>query len=246
MPLLPPPFARQRMDETDLFGTTPEMLAAVRERFRGLRFGPAWNPPSLEGTVCVPGFHGGATWSGASFDPVRGWLFVNSNNVPNVMKMEPDANGPLPFKFAGYTQLLAPDGYPAIQPPWGALSAIDLNAGRIAWQVPLGEFPELTARGMAPTGTENFGGTICTAGGLVFIGGSMDEKFRAFDAETGTVLWEATLPAGGYATPCTYAVNGRQFVCIAAGGAGKLRTRAGDAFVAFALPSLPVGSDSPR
>ncbi len=102
--------------------------------------------------------------------------------------------------------------------------------------MPLGEYPELTSRGIPQTGTENFGGTIVTAGGLVFIGGTKDEKFHAFEKTTGKLLWEARLPAGGYATPCTYFVNGRQFVVIAAGGAGKLRTAAGDAFVAFALP----------
>jgi quinoprotein glucose dehydrogenase len=102
--------------------------------------------------------------------------------------------------------------------------------------VPLGEYPELTARGIPQTGTETFGGTIVTAGGLVFIGGTKDERFHAFDKDTGKLLWEHALPAGGYATPATYMVNGRQYVVIAAGGAGKLGTRAGDAFVAFALP----------
>jgi quinoprotein glucose dehydrogenase len=99
----------------------------------------------------------------------------------------------------------------------------------------LGEYAELTERGVPRTGTESLGGTIVTAGGLVFIGGSKDEKFRAFDKTNGKVLWEYKLPAGGYATPCTYAVNGRQFVVIAAGGGGKLATKSGDAFVAFAL-----------
>ena len=108
--------------------------------------------------------------------------------------------------------------------------------GDFAWQIVFGEYPELKARGVPQTGTENFGGTIVTAGGLVFIGGTMDEKFHAFDKSIGKLLWESKLPAGGYATPCTYRVNGRQYVVIAAGGAGKLRTKAGDAFVAFALP----------
>jgi quinoprotein glucose dehydrogenase len=102
--------------------------------------------------------------------------------------------------------------------------------------VPLGEFPELTARGIPRTGTENFGGTIVTAGGLVFIGGSKDEKFHAFDKVSGALLWEFKLNAGGYATPCTYMVDGRQFVVIAAGGGGKLGTKSGDEFVAFSLP----------
>ena len=117
------------------------------------------------------------------------------------------------------------------------LSAIDLNKGEMAWQVPLGEYAELTKRGIPPTGTENFGGTIVTAGGLVFIGGSNDEKFRAFDKSTGEILWETKLPAGGYATPSTYQVNGLQFVVIAACGGGKPGTKSGDTFVAFALPT---------
>ena len=117
------------------------------------------------------------------------------------------------------------------------LNAIDLNTGAFAWRVPLGEYEELTARGVPQTGTENFGGAVVTAGGLVFIAGTKDERIRAFDAATGEELWSHRLPAAGYATPCTYAVDGRQYVAIAAGGAGKLKTKAGDAFVAFALPA---------
>ena len=115
------------------------------------------------------------------------------------------------------------------------MTAIDLNAGTIGWQVTLGELPELTARGIPPTGTENYGGPIVTAGGLVFIGATKDEKFRAFATDTGEQLWETSLPAGGYATPSTYMVDGRQYVVIAAGG-GKMGTRSGDSYIAFALP----------
>ena len=121
-----------------------------------------------------------------------------------------------------------------MRPPWGTLNAIDLNRGEIAWQVPLGEYPELTKRGIPPTGTENYGGPIVTATGVLFIGASKDEKFRAFDARDGRVLWETSLPASAHATPATYAVEGKQFVVVAAGG-GK-GTKSGDAYVAFALP----------
>lgn len=138
------------------------------------------------------------------------------------------------YTHTGYNRFLDPDGYPAIRPPWGTLNAIDLGRGEIAWRVPLGEFPELTKRGIPPTGTENYGGPIVTASGLVFIGASKDEKFRAFDAATGAVLWETTLPAAAHATPATYSVQGKQFVVVAAGG-GK-GTKSGDAYVAFALP----------
>ena len=139
------------------------------------------------------------------------------------------------YQFAGYERWKAPDGYPAVKPPWGTLSAIDLNTGEYRWRITLGEHAALTARGVPPTGTEQYGGPIVTAGGLVFIAATEDARIRAFDKGTGRLLWEAALPAAGYATPSTYAVNGRQYVVIAAGG-GKLGTPSGDGYVAFALP----------
>jgi quinoprotein glucose dehydrogenase len=147
----------------------------------------------------------------------------------------PANNGKEPYSHTGYNRFLDSNGYPAIKPPWGTLNAIDLKAGRIAWQVTLGEFDDLQARGLSPTGTENYGGPAVTAGGLVFIGASKDEKFRAFDKSTGEMLWETKLPAGGYATPSVYEANGRQFVVIACGG-GKMNTKSGVSYVAFALP----------
>ncbi len=140
-----------------------------------------------------------------------------------------------PYTHDGYDRFFDSDGYPAVKPPWGTLNAIDLNRGTIRWQVTLGEFAELTEKGLPPTGTENYGGPIATSGGLVFIGASKDEKFRAFDKMTGELLWETQLPAGGYATPATYAIDGVQYVVIAAGG-GKMKTESGDAYVAFRLP----------
>ena len=147
----------------------------------------------------------------------------------------PDLEDESPYTITGYNRFFDPEGYPAVKPPWGTLNAIDLARGEIAWTVTLGEFPELTRRGIPPTGTENYGGPVVTAGGLVFIGASKDEKFRAFDKKTGKVLWETSLPAGGYASPATYEAGGKQFVVIAAGG-GKMGTKSGDAYVAFALP----------
>ncbi|HUG10082.1 MAG TPA: PQQ-binding-like beta-propeller repeat protein [Opitutaceae bacterium] len=142
---------------------------------------------------------------------------------------------PPPYTHTGYNRFFDPDGYPAVKPPWGTLNAIDLNTGEYRWRVTLGELPELTAQGIPPTGTENYGGPVVTASGLIFIAASKDENFRAFDAKTGRELWRTKLPAGGYATPATYSIGGRQYVVIACGG-GKMGTKSGDAYVAFALP----------
>ena len=149
----------------------------------------------------------------------------------------------LKYRFGGYKKFLDPDGYPAITPPWGTLNAIDLNTGEYAWTKPLGEYPELAAKGLTNTGSENYGGPVVTAGGLVFIGATnFDRKFRAFDKTTGELLWETTLPFSGNGTPATYEVNGRQFVVVPAGG-GKERGQLGPAkesggiYVAFALPA---------
>jgi quinoprotein glucose dehydrogenase len=139
-----------------------------------------------------------------------------------------------PFRHTGYNRLLDREGYPGVKPPWGKLNAVDLNSGEIVWQKVLGEYEELTARGIAATGTENYGGPVVTAGGLIFIGATKDEKFRAFNKRTGELLWQTALPAAAHATPCTYEIAGRQFVVVACGG-GK-GTKSGDAYVAFALP----------
>jgi quinoprotein glucose dehydrogenase len=148
------------------------------------------------------------------------------------------------FRFAGHHKFLDPDGYPAISPPWGTLNAINLNSGEYAWKIPLGEYPELAEKGMKNTGSENYGGPIATAGGLVFIGATnFDRKFRAFDKKNGKLLWETTLPFAGNATPATYEIGGRQFIVIAASGGGVLHNQrntrpvqAGAKYVAFALP----------
>jgi quinoprotein glucose dehydrogenase len=143
-----------------------------------------------------------------------------------------------PYRFTGYHKFLDPDGYPAVAPPWGTLNAINLNTGEYAWKIPLGEYPELAARGQKDTGTENYGGPIVTAGGLVFIAATnFDRKFRAFDKQTGKLLWETTLPMAGNATPATYEIAGRQFVVVhATGGKGKRGDPVGGVYIAFALP----------
>jgi quinoprotein glucose dehydrogenase len=144
----------------------------------------------------------------------------------------------VPFRFTGYRKFLDPDGYPAVVPPWGTLTAINLNTGEFAWRIPLGEYPELAEKGVPVTGTENYGGPVVTAGGLLFIGATnFDRKFRAFDKATGKLLWETTLPFSGNATPAMYEIDGRQFVVIAAGGGkGRQGSPSGSVYVAFALP----------
>ena len=153
------------------------------------------------------------------------------------------AAAPLPagpateYHFTGYNKFLDPDGYPAIAPPWGTLSAIDMNTGKFLWKIPLGEYPALAAQGLSNTGSENYGGPIVTAGGLVFIGATVyDRKFRAFDAASGQLLWETTLPFAGIATPSTYSIDGKQYIVIAASGGRDPKSPVGGSYIAFALP----------
>ena len=141
---------------------------------------------------------------------------------------------PLPYRHTGYQKFLDDHGWPAISPPWGTLSAIDLNTGQYRWQVTLGETEALRQQGHPPTGCENYGGPVVTASGLLFIAATKDGKFRAFDKESGKLLWETTLPAAAFATPATYEVDGKQYVVVACGGE-KLGTPKGNQIVAFAL-----------
>ena len=154
------------------------------------------------------------------------------------------ASAPERYTIDGYPLFLDQHGVPAISPPWGTLNAVDLIDGEILWKVPLGEYPQLVAKGIRNTGALNFGGAVATAGGLIFIAATPDEKIRAFEKSSGRVLWEHQLPAGGYATPSVYMVGGRQFVAIAAGGSGKNATRSGDSIIAFALPTGPAGPET--
>jgi quinoprotein glucose dehydrogenase len=142
----------------------------------------------------------------------------------------------IPYRFTGYNRWLDSKGYPAIAPPWGTLSAIDLNTGQYVWSIPLGEFKALSAKGIPQTGTENYGGPVVTAGKVLFIAATEDGMFRAFDKRSGALLWQTALPTSAFATPSTYIVNGRQFVVVACGGS-KGGTPAGDSYVAFALPA---------
>jgi quinoprotein glucose dehydrogenase len=182
----------------------------------------------------MPGF---ATMAEAKRNAILS--YVLNEGPPSASRKEDGAvNSPADtaaaYAFGGFRRWLDQEGYPAIKPPWGTLNAVDLNTGESKWKVTLGEYPDLTARGIPPTGTENYGGPVVTAGGLIFIGATADETFRAFDKNTGKILWQSKLPFGGNATPSTYMVNGRQYVVISAGG-GKSGRPVGGSLVAFAL-----------
>jgi quinoprotein glucose dehydrogenase len=140
----------------------------------------------------------------------------------------------LPYSITGYNKFLSKEGYPAIAPPWGTLNAINLNTGELVWKDTLGDYPEFASKGIH-TGTENYGGSVITAGGLLFIAATRDGKFRAFNKRNGKLLWETDLPAAGFATPAVYELKGKQYIVIACGG-GKLATASGDSYIAFALP----------
>lgn len=167
-------------------------------------------------------------------------IAVAAHDEP-VEGLETDSENTFGFQPAyirkAWTKLFDEQGYPGVKPPWGTLNAIDLSTGEYLWRVPLGEYPELTEKGIPVTGTESYGGPVVTASGLIFIAGTLDERIRAFDKNTGEVVWEYQLPAGGFATPATYEVDGKQYVVIAAGGARG--QKAGQYYVAFALPDEP-------
>jgi quinoprotein glucose dehydrogenase len=320
-PVKPPPFTRQTFTEDLVTDRTPEAHAAVLERLKTLDSNGIFTPPSLRGTVLMPGTDGGAEWGGAAFDPASGLLFVNSNEQPwiirmvnhqtkslyqnncatchgdnreggptfpslidigkrrsreDLIKLVREGSGRMPafdyleknvdeivdflltgrdsgvvdeaaakadrswqkYRNEGYILFRDPDNYPPIKPPWGTLNAIDLNKGEIRWTIPFGEYPELAAKGMTNTGTDNYGGPVVTQSGLLFIGAtSFDNKFHAYDRATGQLLWEAKLPAAGNATPSVYEINGREYVVIVCGG-GKNEAKSGGSIVAFALPSF--------
>lgn len=252
-PVSTPPLVNNTLDPSDAFGITLWDKLACTNAIKSLRAEGLYTPPSEQGTLAYPFTGGGANWGSAAFDPMRNLLIVNMSNVGAFVRLtkktgDEAMSGEIedgaefaPMEGAPYSMqrapLLSPLGLPCTPPPWGILAAIDLASGEIVWRQTLGTTEDLTPGGVAlGLGTPAIGGPIATAGGLIFIGATMDDYLRAFDVETGRELWKGRLPAGGQATPMTYEFEGKQYVVIAAGGHGSAGTRIGDTLVAFALP----------
>lgn len=259
-PVLPPPIVRQGLRPEDAWGVTFIDRYFCRKKIEALRHDGMYAPPSLQGTVLMPGFAGGANWGGGAYDEANNLFIVNTIHMAGVARLvpstEPDRvmvfpqgdasqtgpDNPIRFPQNGTPYVIdnwfvqSPLGAPCTEPPWGRLTAIDMTRGTIEWQVALGSLEKLLPLPLPlELGTPSAGGAIVTAGGLVFIAATVDDKFRAFDTRTGEVLWVTGLPAGGQATPMTYSVNDRQYVVIAAGGHSLYRTTPGDYVIAYAL-----------
>jgi glucose dehydrogenase len=254
-PSAPPALAPQHFTADEVWGVTPADRDACRAMIQAMRNEGVFTPPSVQGTLTIPGHVGGMNWSGSAFDAQRCLLIVNTNNLPYIVRLIPraefddPANHTQPGEYARQTgtpyglyrvPFLAPGSHlPCSAPPWGTLAAVDIAAGKIRWQVPLGSMENFAgSHPGAPAGSLSLGGPIVTAGGLVFIAGTIDSYLRAFDVETGEELWKGQLPASGHATPMTYRLpNGKQIVVIAAGGHAKISEEPqSDALIAFALP----------
>jgi len=239
VPVKPPPLARQSLTAREITAVSPESQKYCADFFKSLEHHGMYGPYGQNQTLVFPGSLGGANWSGAAFDPTSGYLFVNVNELGAVGALEPQPPGsPEPYRRANkegeYARFWDKNRLPCQQPPWGTLNAVDLNKGEIVWKVPLGFFADLKVK----TGTPNLGGSII-ANGVVFIGATMDNRFRAFDAKTGEELWSFTLNANAHATPLTYwgKKSHKQFVAIAVGGGGSLGVKVSDEVIAFALPA---------
>jgi quinoprotein glucose dehydrogenase len=252
-PTAPPPFARQRFTEADINPyISEEDQAKVREILRSSRNEGLYTPPSLQGTIMLPGHNGGANWGSSAVDPQNGRLYVVSKELPTTANLRapqpPGAGGPggppgggppgggnrpppapppnagpdfIPYTAPVDFMIQPSTGLSALGPPWSQLTAYDLNKGTILWQVPDGDVASLAARGITGTGSHApRGGVVATGGGLLFLGTSSDRKFRAYDADTGQVLWSYDLQAATEGVPAVYAVNGKQYVAIAVGGNG--------------------------
>jgi quinoprotein glucose dehydrogenase len=244
-PLKPPPLARMSMTKSEITTRTPEAEKFCSEWFSRLRHEGPYTPVGMTPSLSMPGTMGGGNWGGVSFDPHLGYIFVNTSSLGgtgHMVKAQPSA--PMPYRNeGGYTRFLDPDQYPCQAPPWGELSAVNANTGDVVWRRPLGSYDELEAQGLTDTGASNMGGSIVTAGGLIFIAATTDGKFRAFESRTGKELWMARLDATGDTVPMTFlGRNGKQYVVVSAGGTNRFRMiantadKTSDSLIAFSLP----------
>lgn len=259
-PSWPPPLTPQGLGPEDAWGLTLWDRGKCREMIGAMRSEGIFTPPSFEGTVVLPGSAGGSNWGSVAYDPTRRWIIANTSNIATTIQLVPKDRADFRRDSGAHVSraeqegtpyvartgvLVSPLDVPCNEPPWGSLMALDLDAQKIVWRVPLGTTRDLAPLGIAlPWGTPNMGGPIVTAGGLVFIAAALDDYLRAFDIETGEELWKGRLPAGGQATPMTYRVrdDGRQLVVIAAGGHNQMQTTRGDSVLAFALPEPRSGA----
>ncbi|MCB1643910.1 MAG: pyrroloquinoline quinone-dependent dehydrogenase [Pseudomonadales bacterium] len=252
VPVKPAPLTSWSITEDDMWGMLVFDRLSCKKRFRTLRNEGIFTPPSLRGTVELPFTGGGVNWGGIAIDPQSGVVLANTSNAIHIISLLPAADFEAERKKypdveiseqigTAYAMkrdiMLSPLGVPCNAPPWGQLSAVDMNSGEILWQSTLGTTEDIAPLGISlETGTPNMGGPVVTKSGLVFIGAAMDNYLRAFDLRTGAELFKGRLPAGGQATPMSYIWEGRQYVVIAAGGHSRMGTTLGDAIVAFALP----------
>ena len=254
-PTWPKPYARMTFTEDMINPHIPEEdKAKLRELFKTVRNEGEFTPPSLQGSIGMPGHNGGANWGSSAVDPVRKRFYVNSKQIPVLNKLTlderpealaamPNGGGAvMPYK-ENVDFMLQSNGLPAINPPWSTLTGYNMETGEIIWQVPNGEVTMLAEKGIRDTGsTAPRGGPVATAGGLIFIGTSSDRKVRARDADTGRVLWEHQLDAASEGVPAVYQQNGKQYVVFPVGGDGLFAPRLGqpkpgaNRYVAFALP----------
>jgi quinoprotein glucose dehydrogenase len=263
-PTRPGPLVPVQLTPGDAFGVSAESRAWCRDRIASLRSEGIFTPPSVRGSIAYPGNVGGSNWSGASIDPVRHLAFLPLNHLATLVELIPRAEyraaqqrsgrdyevapqSGTAFAMRRQTPLAAPDGVPCSPPPFGTLTAVDLESGEVKWDVPLGRVEKFSAMpGSERWGSPNLGGSLATAGGVVFAGGAMDRRLRAFDQQSGAELWSFELPAGVHGAPMTYVTAaGRQFLVVAAGGHKDLGTTAGDFVFAFALPAKGAARPAP-